>query len=80
MRNQLSKLIRASHKYALESETMEKVLSDKIEFKFQVVFQPNDGFCILNEESADLSRLVDCISIIEQKGVLSYEDFKRKCI
>ena len=40
-----------------------------------VEYQPSDGWAIVHLETADVAPLRECIEIIQEKGVLSYDDF-----
>jgi hypothetical protein len=69
------KLIQAKSQLDFFIEKLEIELKDKIDFKFAIVYQESDGWCILKEDCTDLSTLRECIKVIEQKGVLSVDDF-----
>lgn len=69
------KLIQAKSQLDFFIDKLEIELKDKIDFKFSIVYQASDGWCILKEDCADLAPLKDCIKIIEQKGALLLTDF-----
>ena len=68
-------LNKAESKYRNAIDEIEKQLIDKIKFKFSIVHQPFDGFCILAYDRDFLAPIDDCLNAINNKGILTYEDF-----
>lgn len=53
-----------------------QMMSDQTEFQIDILWQPGDGFVALDIESGStLAPLDECINIIQEKGVLTREDF-----
>ena len=73
-------LNKAESKYRNAVGEIEKQLIGKIKFEFSIQYQPSDGFCILDINHNFLAPIDDCLSIIKDKGILTYEDFKQWCI
>lgn len=70
----------AHNKYEAQCSYLANILSEKIEFKFFVMYQYSDGFVIVHEEGNHNAPLYSCISTIEEKGFLSFEDYRYLCI
>jgi hypothetical protein len=57
------------------------LLSEHTDFEIDIIFQPGDGFTVLDVESgSDLAPLDTCIRIIKKEGNLTREEFKNHCI
>lgn len=76
----LKDLNKAQLEYMSIVGEIEGSLIDKINFDFTILYQDSDGWCVLNTYTADLAPISSCLKIIENKGVLSVEDFKYECI
>lgn len=77
----LSKVIRAHRKYNDCVKELKEYLNDKIDFDFNIDFQPADGHMILNVESPmHTAPIADCLSVIYSKGHLSEDDHEKLCI
>jgi len=76
----ISALVKSKIKYDFELEALEKKLEKFIEFDFFVMYQPSDGFVIVQKEDGDNAPLAKCIAIIEKHGCLSYDNYTDECI
>lgn len=74
------KLLTARSKYENEIQNLERELSDFIDFDFSIFHQASDGLVILRADTIENTPLDVCISIINEKGMLSYEDYKKNSI
>lgn len=68
------KLYKAQSKLDAEINAAEKLLSVKIDFRFGILYQPADGFVIVDEDAHN-APLSSCLAIIKRKGVLTKEDY-----
>lgn len=58
-----------------------RLISEKTDFDVDVIWQASDGFTVLDVESGLYVAPLDiCIEIIEEKGILTREDFRDQCI
>jgi hypothetical protein len=74
------KLIFVKSKLDSIIRTLESEIDGKVEFRFGIEYQPSDGWCLLNQDNADLSPLKICLLIIEEKGYLTLDDFNNNGI
>ena len=79
MKKELKALEAAYHKYQTAIGVMEAKIADKVEFEFSIFWQPGDGFVIADDEMGN-GMFDKCLEIIEQKGRLSYEDYRTTLI
>lgn len=75
MNRLLKKMITAQNKYDGTICSVERELSDKVEFDFSIFWQPSDGF-VFCDNNGNNSSFINCIEIIKEKGCLSFEDFR----
>lgn len=54
------------------------ILRDKVEFEFNIFYQPSDGPII--EHDKKVAPLGECVKVIKEKGKLTLEDYLRICI
>lgn len=81
MRNSLlRKLMIAQRKYDSAIGNVEAILADKIEFDFSIIWQPSDGFVILDVDGHHNAPLARCLDVILLKGKLSLSDYMRETI
>ena len=76
----IDKITKTKTKLDFLIKKLELELSENIEFKFSIIHQASDGWCILDLNEANLAPLDLCISIISKKGSLSFSDFKDTCV
>ncbi|WP_421752910.1 hypothetical protein [Croceimicrobium sp.] len=77
----LKKLTTAQERYDSAIEQAEAGLKGKIEFDFFIVYQDSDlCWVVVDSENSDNAPLSDCLAIIDEKGKLTLEDYKRKRI
>jgi hypothetical protein len=74
------KLKKTHNEYEAQCSYMANILSEKIEFEFFVMYQYSDGFVIVHKEDNHNAPLHSCIAIIDEKGFLSFEDYRFLCI
>jgi len=75
------KHLEKAHKvYESEVGSLEKAISEKVEFDFGVDYMPGDGFVLLNVETTNLAPLSSCIREIESSGSLTEDSHKSMCI
>jgi len=75
------KMVGAHHKFQTALGAMEQAIADKIPFSFGIIYQPSDGFTLLDIESGRYTApLSICLALIEEKGILTNEDFRKYCI
>ena len=80
IRKEYLKLIKFHQNYELQCEVLNKILKDKIEFDFFVMYQYSDGFVIVHTQDSHNALLRDCLTIIEKKGFLTFDDYILECI
>lgn len=56
-------------------EALQLELESKIEFEFCISEFPDDGFCIVEIDTACVAPITACIRIIKTKGKLSLKTF-----
>lgn len=71
----INKLNSALGKYNSAIGSIEADLCGKIDFEFAIIYQPSDGFVLLDTANANNAPLSTCLKIIEEKGHLSHEDY-----
>lgn len=76
----VNKLVKAKEKYDLEILNIENQIRNKVDFVFSILYQESDGFVVLSEETSENARLTICLRVINEKGKLSYEDYKKLTI
>ena len=54
---------------------VEKILSDKIDFEFDIFYQPGDGF-VIHDSDIGNAPLAPCLVVIHSKGKLSEDDYR----
>jgi hypothetical protein len=79
MNRLIKKLKTAQIKYEESIGFVEKEIADKVEFDFSIIWQPSDGFVMCDDDMGNAS-INDCIKLINEKGFLTYEDYKSHCI
>lgn len=58
-----------------------RLISEKTDFEIDIIWQLGDGFTVLDVKSGLYVAPLDiCIEIIEEKGILTHEDFMNQCI
>lgn len=72
----LNSVRKAHEKYLSEINKIQTQLKDFVEFEFFIVAQEGDGFVIVHIEETHNAPLEMCISIIKEKGTLTYSDYK----
>lgn len=80
MNLELRSLQSAHSKYTKAVLRLEDQISPYVKFVFSITFDRSDGFLLLNEEEASVSRLDQCLSVIKRTGVLSVEDHQNLSI
>jgi len=80
--NRLLKKLEAAHnKYGEAKDDVLKYISKHADFETYIVYQPGDGFTLLAVESNLLLAPLDiCLKIIDEKGVLTFDEFRKNCI
>ena len=78
---QRKKLTIAHGAFEFQRQLLVQLLSGHTVFQIDILWQPGDGFVVLDVESgSDLVPLDDCIRIIEEEGTLTRKEFKNHCI
>lgn len=80
IRKEYLNLIKFHQNYESQCEVLNKLLKDKIEFDFFVMYQHSDGFVIVHQEENHNALLKNCLKIIEREGFLTFEDYRLECI
>lgn len=76
----LAKLTNVEKVWDKEVEAVTEKLAPYIQWEFNVVHQPSDGWMILHVETGQLARINDCLLIIRKEGVLSFNSYDKVCI
>lgn len=71
----LEKLKGAHRRYQNVIALANKKLRNKVGFPCFVMYQESDGFVLVDEEDGNNAPLSSCLTVIEQKGFLSLEDY-----
>lgn len=74
MKLNITQLFKKKREYESELNRVEALLKEKIDFDFTICAQPGDGLVIV-DESQHNGLLSECLFIINNKGILSYEDY-----
>lgn len=68
-------LIEAKQKYDAEIKLIEQKLRPRIRFDFFIMYQPSDGFVIVDIEGYHNAPLSQCVAIINRKRQLTYKNY-----
>lgn len=71
------KLVTAHSKYQVAIGALEGEIADRVEFDFSILYQPSDGFVILDYEKSGNALLSSCLWVIEEDGKLTREEFSK---
>lgn len=80
--NKLLKNLEDSFKSHSEARVKMKTwIQQYTDFEIEVVWQPGDGFTVLAIESGlNVAPLETCLKIIEEKGILTLDEFNKNLI
>lgn len=75
------KTLQSAHsKYMVAVRRLEDQISPYVKFVFSITYDSSDGFLLLNEEEASVSRLENCLNVIKKTGMLSADDHRNLSI
>lgn len=77
MNRHFKKALTAKKKYEKTISEIENDLRPLIEFDFSIFSDSLDGIMLLDKETSNNADLSQCLSIIDQKGYLSKEDYSK---
>ena len=67
-------LNRARSKYESHLSAIELKIKPYVKFDFSIIYQPSDGFVVLNYKTSDNYLLSDCLMVIMEEGELTAEN------